>query len=385
MPVPSTMQDLATIPSSNSPAGTEPIGNSLDDYIRSLSAILRSTNAISAATIAAASTTDLGSSSGEAVIITGSATINSFGAGFAGCYREVRFSAACTITASANIIIPGGGNIVTNVGEILSFRCLSSGVWYMASVSGVRRQGDSIPGSLASAGTITGDSGGGGSVAAFRIGNDAELWDIGTAGAAAIRGFGNLALGRLYYGNTGSVYYGVDSASPANTSEMGVGQFHKVSVAGGVLHYNYNNSQHIAQFKRAGGFSWYWRTNSTGTPSGTGEFQAAELDNSGNFTAAGNVTGGSDERVKENWRDLPADFLERLVSVKYGTYDRTDIKETQTGVGAQSLRKLLPHVVRESDEGFLSVAYGNAAMVSAIEVAKRVLKLERRLKEIGGD
>lgn len=34
MAVPSTMQDLSTLASSNSPQGTEAIGNSLDNYIR---------------------------------------------------------------------------------------------------------------------------------------------------------------------------------------------------------------------------------------------------------------------------------------------------------------------------------------------------------------
>lgn len=34
MSVPSSMADLFTLASSNSPAGTEAIGNSLDNYIR---------------------------------------------------------------------------------------------------------------------------------------------------------------------------------------------------------------------------------------------------------------------------------------------------------------------------------------------------------------
>lgn len=34
MPVPNTMADLSTLAGSNSPTGTEPIGNSLDNYIR---------------------------------------------------------------------------------------------------------------------------------------------------------------------------------------------------------------------------------------------------------------------------------------------------------------------------------------------------------------
>lgn len=34
MPVPNKMQDLSTLAASNSPAGSDAIGNSLDDYIR---------------------------------------------------------------------------------------------------------------------------------------------------------------------------------------------------------------------------------------------------------------------------------------------------------------------------------------------------------------
>lgn len=67
MPVPNTMQDLFTLASSNSPAGTEAIGNSLDNYIRAQAAILRSTNALASATIAAASTTDIATADAESV------------------------------------------------------------------------------------------------------------------------------------------------------------------------------------------------------------------------------------------------------------------------------------------------------------------------------
>jgi hypothetical protein len=61
------MADLPTLASSNSPAGTEAIGNSLDDYIRSHGAIIRSTNAIASATIAAAATIDVANADGESV------------------------------------------------------------------------------------------------------------------------------------------------------------------------------------------------------------------------------------------------------------------------------------------------------------------------------
>lgn len=67
MPVPSQMSDLATLASSNSPAGTEIIGNNADNYFRAHASIIRSTNALASATIAAASTTDLATADAESV------------------------------------------------------------------------------------------------------------------------------------------------------------------------------------------------------------------------------------------------------------------------------------------------------------------------------
>jgi hypothetical protein len=93
--------------SSNSPAGTEAIGNSLDNYIRAISAILRSTNGLASSIIAAGSTTDLATADAECVQVSGSTTISSFGTGFNGCRREVRFSGSCTISHTASIVCPG--------------------------------------------------------------------------------------------------------------------------------------------------------------------------------------------------------------------------------------------------------------------------------------
>jgi hypothetical protein len=95
-----------------------------------------------------------------------------------------------------------------------------------------------------------------------------------------------------------------------------------------------------------------------------------------NLTCGGNVTANSDETLKTNWRDLPADFVERLASVKHGTYDRLDQELTQDGVSAQSLQGLLPNSVHAGEDGKLSVAYGNAALVAAIKLAERVVQLE---------
>jgi hypothetical protein len=103
--------------------------------------------------------------------------------------------------------------------------------------------------------------------------------------------------------------------------------------------------------------------------------------NGTDFTCGGNVTAYSDERVKTNWRDLPADFIERLAKVKHGIYDRTDQEITQVGVGAQSLRPVMEHAVTEGEDGKLSVAYGNAALVACIQLAQRVVELEAKLEQ----
>jgi hypothetical protein len=104
------------------------------------------------------------------------------------------------------------------------------------------------------------------------------------------------------------------------------------------------------------------------------------VNDAGNFTALGDVTAYSDERLKENWRDLPEDFLERLARVKMGVYDRIDTGETQVGVGAGSLRlEAMSHAVSEDAQGFLSVAYGNAALASCVALAREVVKLNSRI------
>ena len=101
------------------------------------------------------------------------------------------------------------------------------------------------------------------------------------------------------------------------------------------------------------------------------------LDMSGNLTLTANVTAYSDERYKTNWRNLPINFVDQLATVKHGIYDRTDLKTTQVGVSAQSLQKILEHAVLTSTDGTLSVAYGNAALLSAVELAKRVVELQK--------
>lgn len=99
----------------------------------------------------------------------------------------------------------------------------------------------------------------------------------------------------------------------------------------------------------------------------------------GAVVATGDVTAFSDERLKQNWRELDAHFLSDLATVKVGIYDRKDSGETQVGVGAQSLWAVLPQAVREDAAGYLSVAYGNAALAACVMLAREVEAIKAKL------
>ena len=106
--------------------------------------------------------------------------------------------------------------------------------------------------------------------------------------------------------------------------------------------------------------------------------------NAPDFYCQGNVTAYSDETLKKNWRELLPDFVDKLAQVKSGVYDRTDVELTQAGVSAQSLKEILPESVFEDLDGKLSVAYGNAALVAAIQLAREVVELKNQIAELRG-
>lgn len=103
--------------------------------------------------------------------------------------------------------------------------------------------------------------------------------------------------------------------------------------------------------------------------------------NADSLYSYGNVTAYSDERLKTDWEVLPEDFVEKLAKVKSGTYTRIDSGERQVGVGAQSLQVILKEAVSDSQE-YLGVNYGNAALASAVELAKYVTALEQRISQL---
>lgn len=100
----------------------------------------------------------------------------------------------------------------------------------------------------------------------------------------------------------------------------------------------------------------------------------------GAITASGNITAFSDERLKSNVETIP-DALSLVNRLRGVSYDRIDTGDRQIGVIAQEVQKVLPELVfPATDEGYLSVAYGNitAVLIEAIkELSAQVDSLKK--------
>jgi hypothetical protein len=94
MPIPSSIIDLSTTPSSNSPAGTDPVGSSLDDYLRAIQSILKD----------AGQTLYTAAGTANALTVTASPAPASYSTGY-----RVWFKAASANTAAVTINVNGLG------------------------------------------------------------------------------------------------------------------------------------------------------------------------------------------------------------------------------------------------------------------------------------
>ena len=101
----------------------------------------------------------------------------------------------------------------------------------------------------------------------------------------------------------------------------------------------------------------------------------------GSLTVTGNVSAGSDARLKKNIQPI-TDSLEKVKKISGYTFERHDMEGKYVGVIAQELIEVLPEAVIEDKEGMYSVAYGNitALLIQALkeEITKRE-EVERRL------
>ena len=80
----------------------------------------------------------------------------------------------------------------------------------------------------------------------------------------------------------------------------------------------------------------------------------------GNILASGNVTGYSDQSLKNNIQTIP-NALDKVLQLRGVEYDRKDIEGNPHNIGviAQEVEKIIPEVVTTHNDGVKSVAYGN--------------------------
>ena len=124
------------------------------------------------------------------------------------------------------------------------------------------------------------------------------------------------------------------------------------------------NSTEVCKFRRAG-------------------TDVCTITNSGDVTAAGNVTAYSDIKLKENIEVIP-NALDKVSALRGVTYNRKDLEDNprQSGVIAQEVEEVLPEVVQTDEDGIKSVAYGNLVglLIESIKELKaevETLKAER--------
>ena len=109
------------------------------------------------------------------------------------------------------------------------------------------------------------------------------------------------------------------------------------------------------------------------------------LDVSGSILATSNITAYSDINLKKNIEVIP-NALDKVSQIRGVTFDRIDLEDEsrQSGVIAQEVEKVLPEVVRTSQDGTKTVAYGNMVglLIEAIkEQQKQIDDLKAKLEE----
>jgi hypothetical protein len=112
----------------------------------------------------------------------------------------------------------------------------------------------------------------------------------------------------------------------------------------------------------------------------TGSFARWTSDVSGNFTASGTVSGSSDARLKADVKTIEG-ALDKVSAMRGVSFRRTDTGQRGVGVIAQEVAEVVPEVVHEGANGYLSVAYGNmvGVLIEAVkELRDEVLQLKAK-------
>lgn len=405
MPVPTSISDLTNIAATNSPAGTESVKGTIDDYLRAHGAFIRQLSDIVSGptvTLASASNVAIGFASSGNITITGTASIFGFDNVAEGTMRWVTFTGSLLLVHnSASLFLPGAVNVQTNAGDAALFKSAGGGNWrcmvyqrisgtgatqattaqdgYLTAsdwnkFNGKQNAGESVL--LSGGGTVTGSIGikggglslgdAGGTLRQFLfVGGDnwTNMVNVGGTGIRVFSQDGSAVL--LTLDNSGNI-------SPLGAVTLKNGSALRAYDTGGAI----KNVVFLAPdnwlnyYGGATGTRW-WNSASTAV--------IATLSDAGGISA-NTVTETSDERKKKAWQRLPADFIDKLASIrKAGLFTWKRGGARGLGVGAQSLERILPAAVHTDEQGAKTVQYGAAAMVSVVELARAMVDVRNRL------
>lgn len=227
-----------------------------------------------------------------------------------------------------------------------------------------------------------------------------EVW-VGSSGYLRMNEFGTLTIGNNYMGSTPATifpYYtnlyinpgatnrtivlGAPTSYTTNLNVMGNVSANSIDLDDNEYLY-FGTSNDVEFF--CNGSHMYMDLNS-----GIGNFYIRDgsttrftFNDNGNFTATGNITAYSDERLKENIETLDGSKVLEMRGVSY-----TKEGKESSGVIAQELEKVAPELVETADDemGTKSVAYGNLVgyLIEAVkDQQKQIDELKAKLESYG--
>lgn len=127
MSIPTSINDLATVDSSNSPQGGDPVGGNIDDYLRAHAGIIA--RQFKAGTDIPSSSVLAVPVDGTFFTVTGTTTITQIQAAFPGKMVTLRFGSTLKIANSASLAMPSGMDYRTLPGDVLQFLQVDSSAW----------------------------------------------------------------------------------------------------------------------------------------------------------------------------------------------------------------------------------------------------------------
>lgn len=208
--------------------------------------------------------------------------------------------------------------------------------------------------------------------------------DLGTSALKFKNAFiqGDLTLtGDLNVSGAASIPLAANSVTASQIAANAITASEIAASAVGASELNVSGNGSNTQFLRSDGdgtFTWAVPTGTTYSAGNglslSGTTFAMSGSYTGNFTASGNVTAYSDERLKENVETIEG-ALDKVSQMRGVTYNyKSELNDGQRGTGviAQEMQKVMPEVVEEGE--YLSVAYGN--IVGVLIEAVKELKAE---------